>query len=95
MTALTRAIIEQVRVEIHYHPRGNVAPVTRELKQGNPRMLSPVQVELYRNNWYLLAWCHMQNGYRYFALKRVTDVCQLSVPATLLACVSALSARSG
>ena len=67
MTALTRAIIEQVRVTIHYRARGEALPQTAP-NLASPRTLSPVQLELYRNNWYLLAWCHAQSGYRYFAL---------------------------
>ena len=82
MTALTRAIIEQVRVTIHYRARGEALPQTAP-NLASPRTLSPVQLELYRNNWYLLAWCHAQSGYRYFALERVADVCQLAAPATV------------
>lgn len=83
MAALTRAIIEQVRVAIHYRPRGEPLPAAQTLGPPSPRTLSPVQLELYRNNWYLLAWCHEHDGYRYFALERVADVCQLSDPATV------------
>ncbi len=83
MAALTRAIIEQVRVNISYRPRGEPVPVAKMPNQASPRTLSPVQLELYRNNWYLLAWCHTQSGYRYFALERVADVSQLSDPGTV------------
>lgn len=60
MAALTRAIIEQVRVNISYRPRGEPVPVSQSPNQASARTLSPVQLELYRNNWYLLAWCHTQ-----------------------------------
>ena len=78
MTALTRAIIEQVRVAVAYRARGDAPP---QANAAIARTLSPVQLELYRNNWYLLAWCHAHSGYRYFALERVTEVSQLSDPA--------------
>ena len=83
MTALTRAIIEQVRVTITYRARGDSLPEPAPQSQSRERTLSPVQLELYRNNWYLLAWCHTQSGYRYFALERVADVSQLRDPATV------------
>ena len=81
MTALTRAIIEQVRVALSYRARGE--PLAQTPNQASPRTLSPVQLELYRNNWYLMAWCHTQTGYRYFALERVAEVKQLTDPATV------------
>lgn len=40
----------------------------RETGQTLERTVSPQQLVLYRDNWYLDAWCHLRNGLRSFAV---------------------------
>jgi proteasome accessory factor C len=75
MAALTRAIIAEVRVQASYRARSDGARTQRTL--------SPITLELYRNNWYLFSWCHEKHGYRYFALERLSHIEALSAPASV------------
>lgn len=36
------------------------------------RIVSPLQIVRFRDNWYLDAWCHEGNGFRSFAMSRIT-----------------------
>lgn len=74
MSELTRAIVAGLRVTASYSARSNGETSQREL--------SPGHIELYRNNWYLIAWCHKALAWRYFALERFTGVASSTQPAT-------------
>jgi len=74
MSELTRAIVAGLRVNASYSARSSSATSQREL--------SPGHIELYRNNWYLIAWCHKAEAWRYFALERFSKVAASTLPAT-------------
>lgn len=38
------------------------------------RMVSPLQIVRFRDNWYLDAWCHVEDGFRSFAMNRISKV---------------------
>jgi proteasome accessory factor C len=63
MAKITRAVTAKSKLNISYQSRGD--------NTVSLRTISPGQLELYRNNWYLLAWCHKQRDYRYFAVERI------------------------
>lgn len=45
------------------------------------RCVDPQQLLHYRNNWYLLAYCHQAEGLRHFSLDRITRPERLESPA--------------
>jgi len=70
---LMRAVVKQQRVSVSYQPRSSAPTRQREL--------SPSHIELYRNNWYLVAWCHTAENWRYFALERLTQIQAKELPS--------------
>jgi predicted DNA-binding transcriptional regulator YafY len=60
---LAQATIRQRRVEIEYYTRGRGA--------FSIRTVSPKRLLYYRENWYLLAWCHSADALRLFALDAI------------------------
>ena len=61
--SLAEATLRRRRVRIDYHNRWDGA--------SNQRVISPQRLVHHRDNWYLLAWCHLRNDLRTFALDRV------------------------
>ncbi len=57
---VAQATMKRQRLEIDYHTRSRGAT--------SRRAVSPQQLLHYRENWYLLAWCHKADGLRTFAL---------------------------
>lgn len=41
--------------------------------KGSRRIVSPQQLVRYKDNWYLDAWCHTQNGLRIFSLDSISN----------------------
>jgi predicted DNA-binding transcriptional regulator YafY len=41
------------------------------------REISPIDIALYRGNWYLNAWCHMREGLRRFSIDAIEQVALL------------------
>lgn len=54
------------RLEIAYRSRGN------DGKQ-NTRIVSAQKLLYYRDNWYLVAWCHQRNNLRIFAIDNISS----------------------
>jgi predicted DNA-binding transcriptional regulator YafY len=53
-------------------------------KLGGPsreREVSPLQIVRFRDNWYLDAWCHAEDGFRSFAMNRISKVAVLQADA--------------
>lgn len=61
------------RLAIDYHARSS--------DRMNRRTVSPQRLVLYRDNWYLDAWCHAREDLRIFALDRVIAAEVLDAPA--------------
>ena len=54
---------------------------SRATDQTTERVVSPQQLVFYRDNWYLLAWCHLREDLRSFAIDALTQAEPLDVPA--------------
>jgi predicted DNA-binding transcriptional regulator YafY len=59
------ATLKRRRVHIRYHGRGS--------GQTTERTVSPQRLVLYRDNWYLDAWCHLRDDLRKFAVDAIGD----------------------
>jgi predicted DNA-binding transcriptional regulator YafY len=66
LTQLASALAARHRVNLKYYNRGADRVTEREV--------SPQRLTLYRDNWYLDAWCHLRNDLRTFALDAISDV---------------------
>lgn len=62
---VARATLQQQRIDIEYFTRGRG---TR-----SERCVSPKRLLHYRENWYLLAWCHKVDALRLFALDAISS----------------------
>ena len=62
-----KALLERKRLQIRYESRSKQAL--------SERKISPQRLILYRENWYLDAWCHLRKGLRSFSLDLILD-CQ-------------------
>ncbi len=62
---LLRAVDEQRCIKTHYQARSSGA---------SERMLSPQRLLYYRENWYLIAWCHSKHAMRTFAVEKFTHI---------------------
>lgn len=70
---VAEALARRRRLRIHYHARSD--------DRMAPRDVSPQRLTLYRDNWYLDAWCHGRDALRIFALERIIDAELLAAPA--------------
>jgi predicted DNA-binding transcriptional regulator YafY len=62
-SVVAEALARRCRLHIDYHARGD--------DRMAPRTVSPQRLTLYRDNWYLDAWCHSRNALRVFAVERI------------------------
>lgn len=60
---VANALLHRERLEIVHFGRGRDELSTREV--------SPQLLLYYRGNWYLVAWCHVQNGLRSFSVDAI------------------------
>ncbi|WP_339012932.1 WYL domain-containing protein [Aeromonas popoffii] len=65
---LVQALFARRRVQFHYSATSHQAEIRR---------VSPQRLCWYRDNWYLLAWCHERKALRIFALSRIADPLEL------------------
>ncbi len=70
---IAEALAARKRLQIDYHARGD--------DRMAPRIVSPQRLTLYRDNWYLDAWCHRRDALRVFALDRIIAADRLDQPA--------------
>ncbi|WP_157205694.1 helix-turn-helix transcriptional regulator, partial [Methylomonas koyamae] len=73
---LVQALFEQQRLLIQYHARGD--------DQTSQRPVSPQDIVLYKDNWYLDAYCHQREEPRTFALDRIKNATAIGEAAYLL-----------
>lgn len=69
---LVQALFARRRLQFHYSAASHQAEI---------RHISPQRLCWYRDNWYLLAWCHEREALRIFALSRITDPLELDETA--------------
>ncbi|MGV6850904.1 MAG: helix-turn-helix transcriptional regulator [bacterium] len=63
---LANALVEQKQLKLNYHGRIK--------DQISRRVISPLGMSFYRENWYLDAWCHLRDGLRRFSVDRIESV---------------------
>ena len=73
-TLLASALASRHRLVLDYYSRAEDSITQREV--------SPQRMTLYRDNWYLDAWCHLRNGLRTFALDAISGARELQHSAT-------------
>ena len=71
--AITVATLERKRLTINHH--------NRQRDEIAVRQVSPIDIEYYRDNWYLGAWCHTRNDLRRFAIDAITKAVVSDDPA--------------
>ncbi|HEX4871575.1 MAG TPA: WYL domain-containing protein, partial [Nevskiaceae bacterium] len=69
------ALVARQRLRVRYRGRG------RGETDPAPRELSPQRLTLYRDRWYLDAWCHQREGLRTFAVERLSAIDRLETAA--------------
>ena len=60
---IARATVRRQRLQMTYY--------TRSRDASGERLVSPQRLLHYRENWYLVAWCHQAGGLRLFALDAI------------------------
>ncbi len=63
--AISHALLQRLRLKILFNPRNGGAE--------DWRIVSPQRLTLYRDNWYLDAWCHLRKELRRFGVDRITQ----------------------
>lgn len=72
LDAVNEATVMRRRMRItHFH---------RERGEISTREISPQKIVLYRDNWYLAAWCHLRDALRFFAIDAFREVEVLDAP---------------
>ncbi|MGU5653389.1 helix-turn-helix transcriptional regulator [Aeromonas allosaccharophila] len=61
---LVQTLFSRRQLHFLYHPTQH---------QSEKRQVSPQRLCWYRDNWYLLAWCHGREALRLFALSRIVE----------------------
>ena len=69
---ISRAVLTAQQVNLQYCDSQN---------QTEQRRISPQYLLWYRDNWYLVAWCHLREGIRILALSRMKSASLLDFPA--------------
>lgn len=67
------ALLEGKKLRLHYF--------NRDKKEKTDRVISPLQLVHYRENWVLDAWCHERKDLRTFGLEAIESVEVLNEPA--------------
>lgn len=75
--AVARAAVKRRRLKLLYF--------TRSRNDRSERVVSPQVIVHYKENWYLVAWCHKAEGLRMFALDAIEDAVLLKEPAKSVA----------
>jgi len=70
---MATALLESKRLSLRY--------LRRDKQEHTERVISPLQLVHYRENWVLDAWCHLRNELRSFALEAIEAVSVVDEPA--------------
>jgi len=74
LSLVTQAVLQGKQITIRYGGRSGNKSITEQMTADLPRTLSPQRLTHYRDNWYLDAWCHTQQGLRTFAVERISEL---------------------
>ncbi len=71
--ALPPGVFEVVAAATLKRRRLSIAYAARSTAETTERVVSPQRLVLYRDNWYLDAWCHLREGLRKFAVDAIAN----------------------
>lgn len=74
---VARAAVKRRRLKLIYF--------TRSRNDRSERVVSPQVIVHYKENWYLVAWCHKADGLRMFALDAIEEAVLMKEPAKSVA----------
>jgi predicted DNA-binding transcriptional regulator YafY len=79
--SLRPGVFEVVAAATFKRRRLRIAYAARSTGVGSERVVSPQRLVLYRDNWYLDAWCHLREGLRKFSVDAVASAAMLDEKA--------------
>jgi predicted DNA-binding transcriptional regulator YafY len=71
--ALPAGVFEVVAAATLKRRRLRIAYAARSTAEATDRIVSPQRLVLYRDNWYLDAWCHLRDGLRKFSVDAISS----------------------
>jgi len=78
---LPAGVFEVVAAATLKRRRLSIAYTARSTAESTERVVSPQRLVLYRDNWYLDAWCHLREGLRKFAVDAIAGAVLLDEKA--------------
>jgi predicted DNA-binding transcriptional regulator YafY len=75
--ALPAGVFEVVAAATLKRRRLRIAYAARSTAEATERTVSPQRLVLYRDNWYLDAWCHLRDGLRKFSVDAMSSPAML------------------
>ena len=79
--ALPAGVFEVVAAATLKRRRLRIAYAARSTAEATERSVSPQRLVLYRDNWYLDAWCHLRDGLRKFSVDAISSPVMLDEKA--------------
>jgi len=79
--ALPAGVFEVVAAATLKRRRLSIAYAARSTAEATERTVSPQRLVLYRDNWYLDAWCHLRDGLRKFSVDAISSPAMLDEKA--------------
>ena len=79
--ALPAGVFEVVAAATLKRRRLSIAYAARSTAEATERVVSPQRLVLYRDNWYLDAWCHLRDGLRKFSVDAISSPAMLDEKA--------------
>ena len=79
--ALPAGVFEVVAAATLKRRRLSIAYAARSTAEATERIVSPQRLVLYRDNWYLDAWCHLRDGLRKFSVDAISSPAMLDEKA--------------
>jgi predicted DNA-binding transcriptional regulator YafY len=79
--ALPAGVFEVVAAATLKRRRLAIAYAARSTAETTERVVSPQRLVLYRDNWYLDAWCHLRDGLRKFSVDAISSPAMLDEKA--------------
>ncbi len=73
-------LLDAVNVANVLRKKLRITHYNRDRGEATHRDVSPQKVILYRDNWYLAAWCHLRDSLRLFAIDGLLEARVLEVP---------------
>ena len=75
--ALPAGVFEVVAAATLKRRRLRIGYAARSTAEATERVVSPQRLVLYRDNWYLDAWCHLRDGLRKFSVDAISSPAML------------------